>query len=110
MPDTKSGDWRSISAGKIAARDALIPAEWKLKDVVPDSVLDVTGIPESSGILSEEELRITNADTSEILSRVHAGVWKARAVAVAFCKRAAIAQQLVRILCFSGRCSIIMKF
>ena len=55
-------------------------------------------MPASSGILSEKELTITLCDATEIIQNIHAGTWTAEDVCLAFCKRAAIAQQLVRIL------------
>lgn len=95
MP-TNTDAWKTVSSEKIKARDSLIPNEWKLKEPVPDSVLDVTSVPASCNILSVEELEITNTDAVGILANVHSGRWKAKDVTKAFCKRASIAQQLVR--------------
>lgn len=50
----------------------------------------------SCGLLSDRELEITDAeDCTAILEKIHSKEWSAYEVTVAFCKRAAIAQQLV---------------
>ena len=98
----KPSDWTAIAAAKRAARDALIPEAWRLPDKPeytdessPAYLLDVTGVPASCGILTPDELIITDTPADKILRNVHSGKWTARAVAEAFCKRAAVAQQLV---------------
>ena len=98
----KPSDWTSVAAAKRAARDALIPEAWRLPnkpeytdESSPAYLLDVTGVPASCGILTPDELIITDTPADEILRNVHSGRWTARAVAEAFCKRAAVAQQLV---------------
>ena len=51
---------------------------------------------ESCGILSAEELEITNTtEGPKILHNIISRKWTSEAVATAFCKRAAIAQQLI---------------
>ena len=78
---------------------AKIPPEWKLsQELLDPSWKDVTGIPERSGILDEIELIITKTDATGILAKVHSGQWTAYQVTIAFCKRAAIAHQLVNCL------------
>lgn len=97
--DDSKPDWRAIAAAKVAAREALIPPAWRLGALAPGpKVLDVTHVPETCGILSPLEIEITHAPAVTILARVAKGDWKARAVTEAFCKRAAIAHQLVRTL------------
>ncbi|KAL1745491.1 amidase signature domain-containing protein [Schizophyllum fasciatum] len=100
-------DWESIAAAKRAARDALIPTEWRLPADKPEYthdpsspsyLLDVTGVPARCDILSTDDLAITDAPANEILKNVHSGAWTARAVTEAFCRRAAVAQQLVNCL------------
>ena len=46
-------------------------------------------------MLSQDEIEITRSHATEIVKRVAEGKWKAEDVTVAFCKRAAIAHQLV---------------
>lgn len=90
--------WKERAAVKRAQLDASIPSAWRL----PPSVLanlpsDVRSIPRSSGILTQLELDITEEDNAAvILENLRARAWSSEQVTVAFCKRAAIAQQLVR--------------
>lgn len=65
------------------------------KEFLEPEQRDVSGVPAASGILSQEEVDITIKDATAILEKIHAGVWSAEKVCLAFCKRAAIAQQLV---------------
>ena len=59
-------------------------------------------VPLTCGILSETELKITSDyDATALLEKLRSGVWSVEEVTVAFCKRAAIAQQLVSPICFS---------
>lgn len=93
--------WEQISA---KARQKVlddIPAEWKIpQEKLPgDDIRDVTGVAASSGILSERELAITDSLATEIVAKVGTGEWKAEEVTVAFCKRAALAHQVVRYCC-----------
>lgn len=93
-------EWKAISAK--AQQKVLddIPSEWKMsKDKLPgDHVLDVTGFPKESGLLSERELEITGSFATDIVAKIASGSWKAEEVAVAFCKRASIAHQLTSCL------------
>lgn len=92
-----ASSWQDISTrAKQKVLDD-IPSEWKIpKDKFPvDDVRDVTGIAASCGILSEKEIEITEANATGILEKVKGKQWKAEEVARAFCKRAAIAHQLV---------------
>ena len=103
--DDSKPDWRAIAKVKVAAREALIPAAWRLGALAPGpDVLDVMHVPESCRILSALEVEITHAPAETILARVAKGDWKARAVTEAFCKRAAIAHQLVSTL---GMCTFV---
>jgi amidase len=78
--------------------NAKIPQAWRLpRHLLETTEKDVTWVPASSGILSEKELATTLCDATEIIQKIHAGTWSAEEVCLAFCKRAAIAQQLVRI-------------
>jgi hypothetical protein len=80
-----------------------IPQEWRLpKHLLDPSIKDVSGIPASCGILSSEELDITTRDSTCILEKIQSRAWTAEKVTLAFCKRAAIAQQLVSSRKFLG--------
>lgn len=53
----------------------------------------------SCGLLSDRELEITDVqDCVALLEKVHSKEWSALEVTVAFCKRAAIAHQLLNCL------------
>lgn len=98
-------DWQSIAEAKRAALYESIPAEWLIpKDTFPpETQLDVTSFPKESGFFTERELEITAASIPDLLEKVHSQAWTSEDVAKAFCKRAAVAHQLVRpIACLDG--------
>lgn len=92
-----SEEWRDISkkAQKLLADS--IPSEWRTPaDKLPSShQANVTDFPAQSGILSKDELKITESFATEIIQKVADKTWKAEDVTRAFCKRAAIAHQVV---------------
>ncbi|KAL6233723.1 hypothetical protein BDW75DRAFT_251869 [Aspergillus navahoensis] len=95
-------DWQQKAQRKREELASKIPQEWRLSsDLVKkaeelDNILD---IPRQSGILTEREIEITeSSDATALISRLKDGELSAYEVAVAFCKRAAIAQQLTRCL------------
>ena len=92
-----SEEWKDISqkAQKILADS--IPTEWRISaDKLPSSnQANVTDFPAKSGILSKDELKITESFATEIIENVADKTWKAGDVTRAFCKRAAIAHQVV---------------
>jgi amidase len=84
-----------ISRAKREQRDRLIRDEWKLsrKLTLSQNVLD---IPNTCGILTEREITITSDnDAVDIVEKIRSQEYTAEEVTVAFCKRAAVAQQLV---------------
>ncbi|BGP15790.1 hypothetical protein JCM10213_005728 [Rhodosporidiobolus nylandii] len=93
-------NWRDRAAAKRASRDALIPVEWRLPDpYLYDRRLGATKVPYECGILTTRELEITELDElEELASRLAQGIYTALEVTTAFCKRAAIAQQLTNCL------------
>ncbi|OBT57713.1 hypothetical protein VE04_01946 [Pseudogymnoascus sp. 24MN13] len=95
MPQT----WQSIGAKKRAEQDRAIPSEWKLKSLPPTSQLDVRSIPSTCGILTADEISITeDHDAYSLLNGLHGQSLTALEVTTAFCKRAAIAHQLTSCL------------
>ncbi|EXJ80898.1 hypothetical protein A1O3_07186 [Capronia epimyces CBS 606.96] len=90
--------WQELCASKRAERDASIPKEWLLKELPSERVANVMNWPYSCGAMSAEELAITELDATELLSRMAAGHLKSYDVVLAFCRRAAIAQQLLNCL------------
>ena len=92
-----SQDWKEISVQAQGKRESSIPSEWRIpKDKLPPpEQLDVTGFPAKCGILTDAELAITDSYATEIVEKIAAGEWKAEDVTRAFCKRAAVAHQVV---------------
>ncbi|KAK8050124.1 hypothetical protein PG994_011854 [Apiospora phragmitis] len=95
--------WQTLATEKQAAQANKIPKGWRLPSEYlagdETSAHGVMEIPAKCGILNAEELHITqdfNAVTLAIA--VQRGTIKAKSVATAFCKRAAIAQQLTNCL------------
>jgi amidase len=75
--------WKPKAIKKREAQLASIPKRWRL--------------PEPLGVLTEDELEITETtDATILLRKMASGALSAVQVASAFAKRAAIAQQLIR--------------
>ena len=85
--------WEDLAADKRARLEKSIPDEWRIKTVPTEgSVID---LPEKSGILSPSEIKITNSSATDLVSQLADGTLKSVDVTLAFCKRAALAHQLV---------------
>ncbi|CZR69322.1 related to fatty-acid amide hydrolase 1 [Phialocephala subalpina] len=97
-PITPGKSWQDIRDLKKAEQAARIPAEWKLKGSAypPVETVDVRPVVSTSRILSERELKITgdSYDATTLAAAIANGTYSAEEVAIAFCKRAAIGQQL----------------
>ncbi|KAL2869120.1 putative general amidase [Aspergillus lucknowensis] len=93
-----STDWQDKAQRKREELASKIPPEWRLSSKLlekANSTDSLLGIPRESGILSDREIIITeNSDATGLLERLTSGELTASEVATAFCKRAAIAQQL----------------
>ncbi|KAJ0420818.1 amidase signature domain-containing protein [Aspergillus carlsbadensis] len=92
--------WQEKAAAKRSQCDAAIPAEWRIQPAQLDnpdtSVLDV---PRACGILTDREAHITeDFDATALLEKLAGGAFTSLEVTTAFCKRAAIAQQLTSCL------------
>lgn len=92
---TKTQTWEDISKAKIDAREAKIPAAWRIP--APKG-LNVMDLPRTSGLLSERELEITETPAVELVDAMVARKYSAEEVATAFSKRAAIAHQATNCL------------
>ncbi|KAJ5492991.1 Acetamidase [Penicillium diatomitis] len=85
--------WQELAADKQKRINDSIPQEWRITELPSsDSVFD---FPAKSGILSNRELEITAATASDLVQQLAQGKLKAVEVTVAFCKRAALAHQLL---------------
>jgi amidase len=86
-------DWEQLVSDKTSRLSKTIPVEWRIQELPKeDSVFEY---PRASGLLSQEELEITNSSATELVEKLSKGVLKSVDVTLAFCKRAALAQQLV---------------
>ncbi|KAI1619401.1 general amidase [Exophiala viscosa] len=91
--------WKRIAQAKRASRDAAIPLEWRLHPhQVPQDRLNVIDVPVESGILTARELAMTEDDAVALVQKLVNREYSSYEVTLAFCKRAAIAQQLVNCL------------
>ena len=100
-------DWKIRAAHRRQTLLDKIPSGWKLDSswtdaVSPDVKQTVIPVPAKSGILSAKELNITeNHDATSLLEALASGKYSSFDVTMAFCKRAAIAHQLVSFSCRS---------
>ncbi|KAE9370266.1 general amidase-like protein [Stipitochalara longipes BDJ] len=91
--------WKTIAQQKQVERQSRIPPAWLLKTPPLASTLDVRSVPRASGILSSQELNITeNYDATSLADAIRSRQHTAEEVTIAFCKRAAIAQQVCNCL------------
>ncbi|KAJ8456762.1 hypothetical protein ONZ45_g18587 [Pleurotus djamor] len=93
-----TSQWRQLAADKKQRQQASIPPNWLLTTPVPKTLLDVTKVPESCGILTAKELQITNTNVEVLLPQLASGKWTSVEVTTAFYKRAIIAQQVTNCL------------
>lgn len=106
MTNPSTNGWQTRGAEKRARCQSLIPKAWELPSALVQSLshplktsknnLVELDIARRSGLLTEKELRVTEAyDVQGLLKALASGQLTSLEVTVAFCKRAAIAQQLV---------------
>ncbi|GAB7352691.1 hypothetical protein MBLNU459_g3052t2 [Dothideomycetes sp. NU459] len=95
MPAAK--DWQRKAQVCLDIQQESICKEWLLPDdkLPPRERHDVTRVPYESGLLTAEELKMTEQDVSGLLQHYQAGEWTVEQVTVAFLKRATIGQQLL---------------
>jgi amidase len=97
-------DWQALAASKRESLASKIPSEWRLPSsqtskFTETSTLNVLNVPRESGLLTEKELELTeNYDATALIVLMSTGKVKSVDVVTAFCKRAAIAQQVVNCL------------
>ncbi|KAG2337525.1 hypothetical protein BDR05DRAFT_941402, partial [Suillus weaverae] len=68
--------WTELAAEKKQRQLKSIPQEW-LVSTPPDSTLDVTGFPETCGLLTAREVEITNTSVDVLLEKLACGEWTA---------------------------------
>ena len=89
-------EWKKKAAAKREQQAASIPSDWRLQDPLsrPKNAYEYL---KTSGLLTAEELDITETtDATILLRKMATGTLTAVQVTKAFCKRAAFAQQLIR--------------
>lgn len=89
-------NYKVLAAAKKAQQQDRIPQSWRISAEKFQDASNVMDVPLSCGLLDETEAKITSDyDGTALLEKLKAKVWSVEQVAVAFCKRAAIAHQLV---------------
>lgn len=102
-------DYRIISAEKRSQRESRIPKQWLLSKSYHEAT-NFMDVPTTCGLLSDVDCHITSSfDATALLEKIYVGEWSAEQVTVAFCKRAAIAHQLVRILQDKFKISLVQQ-
>jgi amidase len=95
-------DWKELVARKRAEVAKELPQEWRLSSSIldtisPNSDISVLDVPAKCGLLTDKELDITeNHDAVDLIAKMAAKELSSFEVTQAFCKRAAIAHQVVR--------------
>ncbi|KAM0751544.1 amidase [Meredithblackwellia eburnea MCA 4105] len=104
LPLTKWENKERFTSSAQAYRERLI-ASLPTQSILSNQLLnsyplgsDVSKVPETSGLLSQRQIEITNLDATDILSRIANKTYSAEEVTLAFGLRAAIAHQLVSCL------------
>ncbi|KAI9668864.1 MAG: hypothetical protein M1831_000934 [Alyxoria varia] len=99
LPQEKLKRWQEISLQKNLVRENLIPTQWRIDPALGSEVLRVIDLPGRCGILTDEELKVTEEyDATALVQALAERRLKCVDVTRAFCKRAAIAQQLTNCL------------
>ncbi|KAL5337214.1 amidase signature domain-containing protein [Aspergillus crustosus] len=94
--------WQQKAQRKRDELASKIPPEWRVSSEIlekANSIDNILDLPRQTGILTARELDITDSsDATALIERLKSGELSAFEVTTAFCKRAAIAQQLTRCL------------
>lgn len=78
-------------------RDKSIPKEWLLEpgQLPPKEQHAVSDVPVNSGVLTAEEIEMTESDVGSLLEAYRTRKWTVRQVITAFLKKAVIMNQMV---------------
>ena len=88
-------DYKKLAAQELKRQDSTFPKWYFELPDAPADVLDVTGLPEKSGILSAKDIEITNSDGYGVVEAIRNKKWTCVDVIEAFSKRALLAQKYV---------------
>ena len=91
-------DWETACSNAQSSVLASIPKKWILPSV-DKTITDVTSIPRTCGLLTPEQLTITELTATALLKKLHSGELTSVEVTEAFCGRAAVAHQVVSQWC-----------
>lgn len=91
-------DTTSIIAQVQEKRASSIPEEWRLSKDKIDPEARPIDVVKQAGILTQEELELTEQNATEILKKIHSGDLTSQTVTEAFLKRAALAHQVANCL------------
>lgn len=94
---TRKTHWQETANSKREDRDSKVPSQWRIpaNQLPPPDRRFVEHWPQESGLLTPNELQVTESTASEVVRRIANRQWTSEQVTSAVCKRAAIAQQLV---------------
>jgi len=93
----ESQNYNEIGAIARKRRDASIPSSYLLpKEIVAKLPQNLTTVPKTSKHFSHEQIEIIESQAEDILLKIKEKIWSSLEVTEAFCKAAAVAQQLVQ--------------
>lgn len=96
-PTTEKPIWQVVAKTAQEYRDASIArVEPAVPEVPKEIPLDVTNLPQE--LLSEQEVKITQSLTEDLVTSIASGKLSSTTVAKAFLRRAGLAQRLVSLL------------
>jgi amidase len=93
-PIAVPSSYEELRAVAIDARDAAIPPEYRLPKTLYPLPKNVSGVLESSQILDDTELKIVDLTATQLRDAIAQRRYTAVQVAKAYCKAAAVAQQV----------------
>ena len=85
--------WQETAAKEKARIDESIPPEWRVQ--IPDDATSAMDFVNASSLLTDAEKQITGMSAVDLVEKLSTGQLTSVAVTTAFCKRAALAHQLV---------------
>ena len=89
--------WGGTARISIDIRDKSVPKQWLLEpgSLPSKEQHSVLNVPADSGMLTPEEIDMTNSDVESLLEAYRARQWTVRQVVTAFVKKAVIMNQMV---------------
>lgn len=85
--------WKEIAEAEKSRIDNSIPQEWRVS--IAEDKTNFETLPRYSKILTASEIEITESPAENLVRELATGKLTSVAVTTAFCKRAALAHQLV---------------